>query len=150
MCYISVTTNVLSVFRTAMYIFVWNYKNILYKKWIKTKRDNCKNATVSFIVARGGHDPPTSWLWITRSNQLSYLAIISIYSSLAVCSVGLPEMFWDALTPDVHREATSPLFIVLILAKRFFSTFPKAVANIVFYLFWKIFIWIISVSIAYS
>ena len=28
------------------------------------------------LVARGGHDPPTSGLWIRRSNQLSYLAII--------------------------------------------------------------------------
>ena len=31
-----------------------------------------------FRVARVGHDPTTSGLWIRRSNQLSYLAIMSL------------------------------------------------------------------------
>ena len=52
--------------------FIYQQTNELYES--KTKSGD-SFSTFSASVARPGIEPGTSWLWIMRSNQLSYLAI---------------------------------------------------------------------------
>ena len=63
------------------FLCVYGYKKYI-QVWFYKISDRCFLHNLSLInrlltiVARGGYDPPTSWLWIMRSNQLSYLALI--------------------------------------------------------------------------
>ena len=52
-------------------IHIHNQQTCLYKQ--KNELHFCN----SFFVAGPGIEPGTSWLWIMRSNQLSYPAIVS-------------------------------------------------------------------------
>ena len=53
--------------------FIYQQTNELYES--KTKNGESLS-TFSASVARPGIEPGTSWLWIMRSNQLSYPAIL--------------------------------------------------------------------------
>ena len=63
----------------------WLFKIIICSQLVrKTKKKALaiSRKCLIFGVAGGGHDPSTSGLWIRRSNQLSYPAIIVCRSSL--------------------------------------------------------------------